>query len=219
MTTTGDPMRASAPVTGMCGAGSITVTPTPHAPVAAKQGVCTAAEMQSLFMNCLNGGTGACTQDACYKCIFSDQAAAAWGPVVVLSTDNLAQMNVGGCLRPHSSRATPPARRPSKKTSNASRRVRHQLPHPRRRSPGTTTARWGSTPVSQAAAGRTYAGTGCQGQITGAGHPGSVCLREHRLRDAVQHHRASLLRQLTLPRCVARRRSCALGLASSARSR
>jgi hypothetical protein len=171
MTTTGDSM-CPAPVTGSCGAGSITVTPTAHLPTAAKQGVCTAAEMQTLFNNCLNGGTGACTQDPCYKCIFTDQAAAAWGPVV-LSTDNLAQMNVGGCLQ-----LLEPCNSACAATFEEDLECEQEAC-------GTncpiTTSTTGynncAMSVDSCVPGCAsyYAGTGCQGQITGAGHPGSVC--------------------------------------------
>jgi len=100
---TGGAGACGTPVTGSCGPGKL---PTGFAPTAtpptAVQNVCTPAQIQSIYTDCLAGGTcGEADADnpafPCYGCIFTDATASSWGPIV--SAGGLANLNLGGCLQ------------------------------------------------------------------------------------------------------------------------
>jgi hypothetical protein len=93
------------PVTTGCGPGNVSgFTPKPHPTTVAApyKGSCTAAEIDTVYQQCFNGGTGCTSTLPCYACIFSSVGAAAWGPTVVVPNDSaqysLVELNVGGCL-------------------------------------------------------------------------------------------------------------------------
>jgi hypothetical protein len=101
----GGAMACAAPVTGTCGPGSLAgFTATSPPPTGLHQGKCTPAQSQAVYDGCLgaNATNVTCTaavnaNGACYACIFTDQSASSWGPVVN-TAGNVANLNVGGCL-------------------------------------------------------------------------------------------------------------------------
>jgi len=88
---------------GTCGPATLTgFTPTAPPPTGRAQNVCTSAQIQAIYDDCLTGA-GACPEsDAgnaalpCYDCIFTASTDAAWGPVIV--SPGTVSVNLGGCV-------------------------------------------------------------------------------------------------------------------------
>ncbi len=95
------------PVTGMCGPGNTSsFTPNAAPPTPPDTTVCKAGQLTAIYNGCLagSGSDTACTAAAqanmdCYNCVFTDSTTAAtWGPVVS-GSNQLANLNYGGCLQ------------------------------------------------------------------------------------------------------------------------
>jgi hypothetical protein len=94
------------PTGSACGdIGTIGTLPAWVAPSGLHQGLCTTAQVTTIFNDCLgDAGTAAkCTavqkaDPKCYGCIFTTEGAAAYGPVIETTNGGAVEINQGGCI-------------------------------------------------------------------------------------------------------------------------
>jgi hypothetical protein len=93
------------PVSGTCGMADIAgYTPTWIPPTGYHQGLCTSAQIDAFYNDCFASGATETTCEAeitaapdCYDCIFSDETAASYGPIIDLS-NGISEINEAGCI-------------------------------------------------------------------------------------------------------------------------
>jgi hypothetical protein len=170
---------------GMCGPANVaTFVPTTPPTTGAAQGLCTTAQIQSIYNGCLgsSGSDAACTTafnaaTNCYNCIFTKQSDAKWGPVVT-TTNGLANLNVGGCID---------LLEPCNATCAATFENDLECEQKSCSTNCPITADAGSQTAYDNCANTVdlcdpggcaayFNGTGCGSELTGAGHPASACV-------------------------------------------
>jgi hypothetical protein len=94
-----------APVTGSCGMGDIAgFSPTWIPPSGYEQGLCTSAQMDSIYNGCLASGatettcnTAATAAPDCYGCIFTMEGTSPAGPIIE-TNNGVLEVNQAGCI-------------------------------------------------------------------------------------------------------------------------
>jgi hypothetical protein len=165
---------------GACGPASLAAFTATAPPPALAQQACTSTQLQNIYNDCLNGGT--CTESGvgdpafgCFSCIFTHQTDSTWGPIV-LSPESIANINLGGCLT-----LLEPCNAPCGATFEQDLQCEEAACGAACASTETTSL----TDLNNCIAAidscdpggcALYSnGTSCVTEITGAGHPGSVC--------------------------------------------
>ncbi len=180
----GGASTCAAPVSGTCGPGSLTgFVATAPPPTAMHQGVCSTAQAQAVYDGCLGPASTnvTCTaaanaNGACYACVFTQETAAVWGPLVT-TAGGVANLNVGGCLT---------LLEPCNAACAATLEMDLQCEDracgancPITSDPASSTAYSGcSSTIDSCDPGgcATYFyGTSCASDVVGAAHPGAVC--------------------------------------------